>query len=64
MTATAETSAGSRGSQPPVPDGAVTVTVKIRRFNPEFDDEPRWDSFDIPALPSYLVLNLLHYINW
>ncbi len=39
MTATAETSAGSRGAQPPVPDGAVTVTVKIRRFNPEFDDE-------------------------
>src|SRR6185503_4285426 len=56
--------AGSRGSQPPVPDGAVTVTVKIRRFNPESDDEPRWDSFDIPALPSDRVLNLLHHIMW
>ncbi|MFD9699028.1 succinate dehydrogenase iron-sulfur subunit [Lentzea sp. NPDC059081] len=64
MTATAETTAGSRGSQPPAPDGAVTVTVKIRRFNPEFDDEPRWDSFDIPALPSDRVLNLLHHIKW
>jgi succinate dehydrogenase / fumarate reductase iron-sulfur subunit len=64
MTATAETSAGSRGAQPPVPDGAVTVTVKIRRFNPEFDDEPRWDTFDIPALPSDRVLNLLHYVKW
>jgi succinate dehydrogenase / fumarate reductase iron-sulfur subunit len=64
MTATAETTAGSRGSQPPVPDGAVTVTVKIRRFNPEIDDEPRWDAFDIPALPSDRVLNLLHHIKW
>jgi succinate dehydrogenase / fumarate reductase iron-sulfur subunit len=64
MTATTETAAGSRGAQPPVPDGAVTVTVKVRRFNPEFDDEPRWDSFDIPALPSDRVLNLLHHIKW
>ncbi|MFI6097420.1 succinate dehydrogenase iron-sulfur subunit [Lentzea sp. NPDC051213] len=64
MTATTETVSGSRGTQPPVPDGAVTVTVKIRRFNPEFDDEPRWDSFDIPALPSDRVLNLLHHIKW
>ncbi|TWP48235.1 succinate dehydrogenase iron-sulfur subunit [Lentzea tibetensis] len=63
MTAT-ETATGSRGAQPPVPDGAVTVTVKIRRFNPEFDDEPRWDTFDIPALPSDRVLNLLHYVKW
>ncbi|MEU5691177.1 succinate dehydrogenase iron-sulfur subunit [Actinosynnema sp. NPDC020468] len=64
MTATAEVSTGSRGAQPPVPDGAITVTLKIRRFNPEVDPEPRWDSFEIPALRSDRVLNLLHYVKW
>jgi succinate dehydrogenase / fumarate reductase iron-sulfur subunit len=65
MTATTETApSGSRGSQPPAPPGSVTLTVKIRRFNPEFDDEPRWQSFEVPALPTDRVLNVLHYIKW
>ena len=65
MTATTETApSGSRGSQPPVPPAAVTRTVKIRRFNPEFDDEPRWQSFEVPALPTDRVLNVLHHIKW
>ncbi|GGM59433.1 succinate dehydrogenase iron-sulfur subunit [Longimycelium tulufanense] len=66
MTATVEKAptAGSRGSQPPVPEGATTITVKIRRFNPETDTEPCWESFDVPALPTDRVLNLLHYVKW
>ncbi|EWM15727.1 MULTISPECIES: succinate dehydrogenase iron-sulfur subunit [unclassified Kutzneria] len=65
MTATTETApSGSRGSQPPVPPGAITLTVQIRRFNPEFEDEPRWQSFEVPALPTDRVLNVLHYIKW
>ena len=65
MTATTETApSGSRGSQPPVPPGAVTLTVQIRRFNPELYDEPRWQTFEVPALPTDRVLNVLHYIKW
>ena len=64
MTATAEPQTGIRCDQPPVPEGAITVTVKIHRFNPEVHDEPVWESFDVPALPTDRVLNLLHYVKW
>jgi succinate dehydrogenase / fumarate reductase, iron-sulfur subunit len=40
------------------------VMVKIRRFNPEQDAEPRWQTFEVPTLPTDRVLNLLHYIKW
>ncbi len=49
---------------PPVPDGAIMVTVNIQRFNPELDDGPHQESYRIPALPTDRVLNLLHYIKW
>jgi succinate dehydrogenase / fumarate reductase iron-sulfur subunit len=64
MTVTAEPQLGTRTDEPPVPDGATTITVRIHRFNPEFSTEPRWESFDVPALPTDRVLNLLHYIKW
>ncbi len=53
---------------PPVPDGAVMVTLKIARFNPEdpdaFADSGGWQSFRVPCLPSDRLLNLLHYVKW
>ncbi|TDD84108.1 succinate dehydrogenase iron-sulfur subunit [Saccharopolyspora karakumensis] len=49
---------------PPIPDDAVMVTVKLLRYNPEQDEEPHWESYRIPTLPSDRVLNLLHYIKW
>ncbi|MQA11726.1 MAG: succinate dehydrogenase iron-sulfur subunit [Pseudonocardiaceae bacterium] len=48
----------------PVPEGSRPVSVKIQRFNPEFDDEPHWETFEVPALPTDRVLNLLHYVKW
>jgi len=36
-----------------------TVTVKLRRFNPEIDAEPHWESYQLDALPTDRVLNLL-----
>jgi succinate dehydrogenase / fumarate reductase, iron-sulfur subunit len=36
-----------------------TVSVKIRRFNPEVDAEPHWQTFQVEALPTDRVLNLL-----
>jgi succinate dehydrogenase / fumarate reductase, iron-sulfur subunit len=64
MTATVEARGGIRGTTPPVPEGAITITVKIHRFNPEVSDEPEWESFEVPALPTDRVLNLLHHIKW
>ncbi|APU17505.1 MULTISPECIES: succinate dehydrogenase iron-sulfur subunit [Actinoalloteichus] len=52
------------GAPPPAPEGSTIVTVKIMRFNPELDDEPHWESFDVPALPTDRVLNLLHHVKW
>jgi succinate dehydrogenase / fumarate reductase iron-sulfur subunit len=43
---------------------AHTYTVRIRRFNPEQDSEPHWETFRIAALPTDRVLNLLHTIKW
>src|SRR5689334_22300072 len=49
---------------PPVPEGAVMVTLKIARFNPENPDAAGWQSFRVPCLPSDRLLNLLHYVKW
>ncbi len=40
-----------------------TVTVKLRRFNPEVDDEPHWESYQVEAQPTDRVLNLLFSIK-
>jgi succinate dehydrogenase / fumarate reductase, iron-sulfur subunit len=48
---------------PPVPEGAVMVTLKIARFNPENPDAAGWQSFRVPCLPTDRLLNLLHYVK-
>ena len=49
---------------PPVPEGAVMVTLKIARFNPEDPDAAGFQSFRVPCLPTDRLLNLLHYAKW
>ncbi|MBN9620801.1 MAG: succinate dehydrogenase iron-sulfur subunit [Actinobacteria bacterium] len=41
-----------------------TITLKIRRFNPELDTDPHWETYEVPAQPTDRVLNLLHYVKW
>jgi succinate dehydrogenase / fumarate reductase, iron-sulfur subunit len=41
-----------------------TIALKIRRFDPETDKEPHWETYDVPALPTDRVLNLLHHVKW
>ena len=41
-----------------------TITVRIKRFNPETDTEQHWESYVVPALPTDRVLNLLHHVKW
>lgn len=48
---------------PLIPDGAVMVTLKIARFNPEDPDSAGFQSFRVPCLPSDRLLNLLIYVK-
>ena len=41
-----------------------TVTFNIRRFNPEVDEEPRWQDFDVEMYSTDRVLDALHRIKW
>ena len=54
----------TEGAAPPVPEGAVMITLKIARFNPEDPDTAGWQSFRVPCLPTDRLLNLLHYVKW
>ncbi|MFJ4919850.1 succinate dehydrogenase iron-sulfur subunit [Streptomyces sp. NPDC088725] len=42
----------------------ITVTFRIRRFNPEVSDEATWDDFEIDIDPKERVLDGLHKIKW
>src|SRR6187401_1793018 len=53
----------TEGAAPPVPEGAVMVTLKIARFNPEDPDAAGWQSFRVPCLPTDRLLNLLIYVK-
>ena len=52
---------------PPVPPGAVMVTLKIARFNPEdpdaYAESGGWQSVRVPCLPTDRLLNLLIYVK-
>jgi succinate dehydrogenase / fumarate reductase iron-sulfur subunit len=42
----------------------ITVTFRIRRFNPEVSDEAQWQDFRIEIDPKERVLDGLHKIKW
>jgi len=54
-------------NDPPVPEGAQIVTLKIARFDPEdpdaYDDSGGWQRFRVPCVPTDRVLDLLHYVK-
>ena len=43
---------------------AFTITLNIRRFQPEVDKEARWQSFDVEVYSTDRVLDALHKIKW
>jgi succinate dehydrogenase / fumarate reductase iron-sulfur subunit len=43
--------------------GISTAMLKIRRFNPELDTEPHWETYEVPVQPGDRLLNLLTYIK-
>lgn len=63
---TAHTSTGAspvQRRQPAAPTRA-SVTLQIRRFNPEVDSEPHWESYEVPVEPGDRLLDALHYVKW
>jgi succinate dehydrogenase / fumarate reductase iron-sulfur subunit len=42
----------------------MDVELRIRRFNPEADAEPHWETYALQAEPSDRVLDLLHQVKW
>lgn len=63
-TAAASVQGSDRAELPPIPEGAVMLTVTIQRYNPELDDAPHMESYRVPAQPGDRLLNVLHYIKW
>jgi succinate dehydrogenase / fumarate reductase iron-sulfur subunit len=49
---------------PPAEIKSFTVTLIIRRFNPDTDSEPTWQDFDVELYPTDRVLDALHKIKW
>ena len=43
---------------------AFTITLIIRRFLPEVDEEARWESFDVEVYSTDRILDALHRIKW
>ena len=64
MTATVEDRQG--GSEPgPTPSERFTVTLKVKRFNPEQDKKPHWQAFTVDDVEGTdRVLDVLHKAKW
>jgi succinate dehydrogenase / fumarate reductase iron-sulfur subunit len=45
-----------------VPD--ITLTLRIKRFNPDAGPDPWWDEFQITSHPMDRLLDALHYVKW
>jgi succinate dehydrogenase / fumarate reductase, iron-sulfur subunit len=43
---------------------SFTVTLFIRRFDPETDQEPKWVDYDVEMFGTDRVLDALHKIKW
>ena len=42
----------------------MDLTVKIKRYNPDEDDAPHWETYEVPAEPKDSALSLLLYVKW
>ncbi len=40
------------------------IELRIKRFNPESDEEPHWETYAVAADPGDRVLDLLHQVKW
>ncbi len=59
-TTTEQTPAGAATGEVP----SFTVTVRIRRYDPEVSDEPQWKDYEVVAYGTDRLLDALHKIKW
>ena len=45
-------------------DAQQTVTIRIRRFDPEVDPDANWQDFEVPVEKGDRLLDALHHIKW
>jgi succinate dehydrogenase / fumarate reductase iron-sulfur subunit len=43
---------------------SFSVTLMVRRFDPELDEEPKWVDYDLQMFGTDRVLDALHKIKW
>ncbi len=48
----------------PVAPQAFTVTLNIRRYDPDSGEEAHWQAFDVDVFPTDRILDALHKIKW
>ncbi len=42
----------------------MNVTVKIQRYDPEKDESPHWETYEVEAEPTHSTLDLLNHVKW
>ncbi|WP_336991979.1 succinate dehydrogenase iron-sulfur subunit [Leucobacter sp. VD1] len=62
-TAVDSTQASASGSAPDAPK-PFTVTLLVRRYNPESGRDAYWEDFDVEMYPTDRILDALHRIKW
>src|SRR2546425_6054324 len=55
---------GARRKGGPSAAGQVSLTLRIRRYNPEIREDPWWDEFTVNVEPSDRLLDALHVVKW
>ncbi len=43
---------------------SMNINVKIKRYNPEADEAPKWESYQVPVEPMDSALAVLLHIKW
>ena len=41
-----------------------TLTLKIKRYNPEIDEAPHWEQYRVEAEPHDRVLDVIQNVKW
>ncbi|MBP7690769.1 MAG: succinate dehydrogenase iron-sulfur subunit [Anaerolineales bacterium] len=42
----------------------MKVNLKIKRFNPEIDQKPHWETYAVEVEPTDRILDALHQVKW
>ncbi len=53
----------TENAAPPAPQ-PFTVTLLVRRYNPEQRADAYWEDFDVELYPTDRILDALHKIKW